>query len=301
MSDLYTALRVSPRKKRSPPEDDDDVLTPKRLRIAPPTPPATVTRKSAKGKGPFASPPAIPLPPHISRLLSVQTALQHALSHALATCAISPSETGIVRNVLNHLSLAKYGGLKTTFDLDDLRRLCWLWEWDGKKVPTAAKVTAAKNTDDDENPFLDKTPAPAPSPATPRKGKAKALETDDDENPFLDKPVASSSKQSKAKAKKVEAPTEDNPFLEEKAEASAKDWTRGAMGFVLSQTTHHSRTTGTRVPAYGIGIEVEIDIDKDMGGGMAAVARWTAASEDRRKEFRGKLERWIKVRRLSPA
>lgn len=32
MSDLYTALRVSPRKKRTLPEDDDNLLTPKRLR-----------------------------------------------------------------------------------------------------------------------------------------------------------------------------------------------------------------------------------------------------------------------------
>lgn len=34
MSDLYTALRLSPRKKRTLPEDDDNVLTPKRLRHA---------------------------------------------------------------------------------------------------------------------------------------------------------------------------------------------------------------------------------------------------------------------------
>jgi hypothetical protein len=39
-----------------------------------------------------------------------------------------------------------------------------------------------------------------------------------------------------------------------------------------------------------------MDIDKDMGGGMAAVARWTAAAETRRSEFRDKLECWAKVR-----
>ena len=33
MADLYTALRVSPKKKRTlPSSDDEDVLTPKRLR-----------------------------------------------------------------------------------------------------------------------------------------------------------------------------------------------------------------------------------------------------------------------------
>lgn len=36
MSSLYTALRVTPRKKRAPAEDsdDDDLLTPKKMRMA---------------------------------------------------------------------------------------------------------------------------------------------------------------------------------------------------------------------------------------------------------------------------
>jgi len=68
------------------------------------------------------------------------------------------------------------------------------------------------------------------------------------------------------------------------------------MGLVLSPTTHYSKADRKRVPAYGIGIEVEMDIDKDMGGGMAAVARWTAATEKRRSEFHSKVTRWIEVR-----
>ncbi|KAG6881162.1 hypothetical protein C0992_001663, partial [Termitomyces sp. T32_za158] len=59
------------------------------------------------------------------------------------------------------------------------------------------------------------------------------------------------------------------------------------MGLALSPATHHSKRDGKRVPAYGVDIEVEMDADKDMGGGMAAVARWTAASEARRSEFEG--------------
>ena len=194
---------------------------------------------------------AIPLPSHLNRLNNVQTALQHALSHALATCAMSPSDAGIVRNVLTHLSLGTYTGLTTKFDIDDLRRLCWLWEWDGKALP----VNDVKED------------------ASDSKGKGKAefpTVDEDDDNPFLDdKPVSTS--------------------------IPAKDWTRGAMGFIISQTTHYSKLSKSRVPAYGIGIEIEMDIDKDMKGGMAAVARWTAASEDRRKEFRKKLEIWIDV------
>ncbi|KAI0787083.1 hypothetical protein BC629DRAFT_1714829 [Irpex lacteus] len=246
MSDLYTALRVSPRKKRTLPEDDDNLLTPKRLRTELPTPPATVTRKTVKGKGPFAPPTAIPLPSHLDRLSKVHTALQHALSHALATHAMSPSsETGIVRNVLNHLSLNTYTGLTTKFDIDDLRRLCWIWEWDGKTLPSS-------------DPKFD-----ASDFKVNAKSQTKVKADDEDRNPFLD----------------------DKP-----------DWTRGSMGFIVTQTTHYSKSSKSRVPAYGIGVEVEMDIDKDITSGIAAVARWTAASEDRKKEFHKKLQTWVDVR-----
>lgn len=177
---------------------------------------------------------ATPLPANLSRLLSIQTTLQQALSHALASCALSPSsDTGIVRDVLTHISLTNYSGLSTTFDLDDLRQLCWLWEWDGKKIPALKEV----GDEDEDNPFLDAPETPAPS----------------------------------------------------------KGWSRGGMGFVVTSTTHFTRSIGTRIPAYGIGIEVEIDIDKDMGGGMAAVARWTADGESKKSQFRSKLEKWLKV------
>lgn len=182
---------------------------------------------------------AISLPVHLSRLYTIQTALQHALSHALATCAVSPSsDTGIVRNVLNHYSLTTYAGLTTKFDVDDLSRLCWLWEWDGTTMP---EVKGKSNVDDDDNPFLEAQPASIP-----------------------------------------------------------KEWTRGSMGLVLSPSTHYLKTVGKRVPAYGIGVEVEMDIDKGMGGGMAAVARWTADAENRRGEVRRKLERWVEVSLFHP-
>ncbi|KAJ8487805.1 hypothetical protein ONZ45_g14195 [Pleurotus djamor] len=238
MSDIYANLQVSPKKKkRCPPEDDDLTFTPKKLRLAPPTPPATITRKTAQTT-------VSTLPPHLSRLHAIQTRLQHAISHALATCAVSPtSDTGIVRNVLNHISLATYAGLSTQFEVEDLKRLCWVWEWDGKPLKPTAVVKA--NDEEEDNPFLDAEPA--------------------------------------------------NPFLESETPQPPKDWTRGAMGFVISTTTHHSKREGKRVPAYGIGIEVEMDIDKDMGGGMAAVARWTASSEKRRDAFKKKLELWAEL------
>ncbi|KAJ7276252.1 hypothetical protein B0H12DRAFT_1005470 [Mycena haematopus] len=217
MSDLYTNLQVSPKKKRCPPERDDDTTTPKRLR--------TIRRVIPSRKAVESH--TAELPPHLSRLCSIHTGLQHALSHALATCAVSPtSDTGIVRNVLTDRSLSTYSGLSTQFEVDDLRRLCWIWEWDG--ITVSSVVSSAED---------------------------------------------------------------DNPFLEEKP--IQKDWTRGAMGIVLSPATHHSRVDSKRFPAYGIGIEVEMDFDKDMPGGMAAVARWTAAGESRREAFREKLNNWV--------
>lgn len=139
-----------------------------------------------------------------------------------------------MKNVLNHISLTTYTGFTTAFDLDDLKRLCWLWEWDGKSLDAKKPL---RNMDDEDNPF------------------------------FIDTP----------------------------SETPLTDWTRGSMGVILSPATHFSKVDRKRVPAYGIGIEVEMDIDKDMGGGMAAVARWTAGAENRRSEFYQKLELWIEV------
>ncbi|KAF9483964.1 hypothetical protein BDN70DRAFT_873101 [Pholiota conissans] len=228
MADLYTSLQISPKKKRCPPEFDGNTLTPKKLRLIPPTPPPSASRLSTSSSMPS-------LPEGLARLYTIQTALQHALSHALATCAISPTaDSGIARNVLNHISLKTYSGFVASFDLDDLKRLCWLWEWDGKSL----------------------------------EEKKVASVSDDEENPFISTSTAST---------------------------TPADWIRGAMGIILSPATHFSKRDRKRVPAYGIGIEVEMDIDKDMGGGMAAVARWTATTEQRRSEFLKKLERWAEL------
>ena len=140
------------------------------------------------------------------------------------------------------MSLGAYTGFTTGINVEDLKRLCWVWAWDGNALPSGP----GKNAD---------------------KGKAKE---DAEENPFLDdtKPAA---------------------------QVPPKDWTRGAMGIVISQATHHQKSTASRVPVYGIGIEVEMDIDKDMKGGMAAVARWTGEKETRRKAVMAKLRQWVKV------
>lgn len=206
--------------------DDGNCTTPKKLRTAPLTPKSISRLKAQK--------PTPELPSHLTRLLRIQNAIQQALSHALATCAISPStDSGRVLNVLNHISLKTYAGLSTSFELEDLKSLCWLWEWDGETLTKAAKKTEPGLSDED-NPFLEPTP-------------------------------------------------------------STSEWTRGSQGFLLSLGSYYSKAERKRIPAYGVGIEVEIDIDKDMGGGMAAVARWTATGEVRRKDFLRKLERWAEL------
>ena len=91
----------------------------------------------------------------------------------------------------------------------------------------------------------------------------------------------------------MEAEEDHNPFLD--TSSIGMEWLRGAMGFVISPATYYLKPDRKRVPAYGIGIEVEMDIDKDMKGGMAAVARWTAAADKRQSEFRAKLYSWVKV------
>ncbi|KAG6878110.1 hypothetical protein C0993_012114 [Termitomyces sp. T159_Od127] len=159
MSEIYASLEISPRKKRCPPADADaTTFTPKKLRrLAPPTPPPT-TRRAKRA--------VAELPDHLTRLERIHTALQHALSHALATCAVSPtSDTGIVRNVLNHLSLSTYAGFPAQFDVDDLRRLCWVWEWDGKSLPAPA-VRPSPAEDSEENPFLITPSSPGASAYT---------------------------------------------------------------------------------------------------------------------------------------
>ena len=172
------------------------------------------------------------LPAHLDRLLAIQGSLHRALAHSLATCAVAPtSDRGIVPNVLNNYTLTAAAGLSRTCTLDDLKRLCWLWEWDGKAFPSPQVST--------------------------------------EDNPFLD---------------------DDSP-----SKKSSKQWHRGAMGLIITPTTHLVKATNKRVPAYGIGIEVEMDIDKEMVGGMAAVARWTTKGDIRLKEMSIKLHRWAEV------
>ncbi|KAJ3575154.1 hypothetical protein NP233_g1284 [Leucocoprinus birnbaumii] len=224
MSDIYSTLQISPKKRRQP-SPEESASTPKKLRAAPLTPSSISHRKENPGASLTNK-----LPDHLTRLCAIHSSLQRAISHALATCAVSPtSDSGQLRNVVNHISLKTYSGLSSSFDVDDLKRLCWLWEWEGEE----------------------------PVHTSHKKGEEM----------------------------------EDNPFLDE-APPVSEDWTRGAMGFLVTATTHLSKQARQRIPAYGVGIEIEMDIDKGLDSGMAAVARWTSGADTRQKELRRRIERW---------
>ncbi|KAF8529288.1 hypothetical protein BU17DRAFT_73431 [Hysterangium stoloniferum] len=223
-------LNLSPRKKRAQLLDDESVITPKKIRTA-----SLISTSKAITSRTTSSPF---LPEHLARIQTIHASLQHALSVALATSAVSPSvDTGRVPNVLNHLTLCTSMGFTVNCDTNDIRRLCWIWEWDAISLP-GTKATTTQHLVDDE----------------------------------------------------------DNPFVVPDAPAN---WIRGAMGLIISPTTHFARTEGKRLPVYGIGIEVEMGLGEGKGGGMAAVARWTAEGEVRKRQLESKLRAWIKLNATS--
>ncbi|KAH7335548.1 hypothetical protein B0J17DRAFT_670598 [Rhizoctonia solani] len=113
------------------------------------------------------------------RIISTHTALESTLSLSLATSSRAPSAlTGQLPAITNTVALES-AGLRVRCGVEELRRLCWLWEWDGCTLPQSAgedrkeSVRSVGPVEDssEDNPFLDSnTPrksAPAPTPAPP--------------------------------------------------------------------------------------------------------------------------------------
>ncbi|PPQ66757.1 hypothetical protein CVT24_008714 [Panaeolus cyanescens] len=153
MAELYASLNVSPKKKRALADSDDTVFSPKKLRRMTPSSKPSSSSVTRRDQGVSSGSAQNSLPPTLSRLFGIQTSLQYALSHALATCAISPTaDSGIVKNVLNHISVMTYSGFPSSFEIADLKRLCWIWEWDGQ---TLNNDTMNNFEEEEENPFVD--------------------------------------------------------------------------------------------------------------------------------------------------
>ncbi|KIM26323.1 hypothetical protein M408DRAFT_9958 [Serendipita vermifera MAFF 305830] len=295
-------LIFSARKKRKVLDDDDDLaMTPKKARLSHATPAKSATRTSLMpGSAVPASTvkstprtPQAPLSEEFSRLVNIQTALEQALSVSLATAQISPDpDTGLVPNVLNHMSLQERGlGVRAT--VEDLKKLCWIWEWDGTTVP--AHITKQE------------------SMTSTKKGKEKRAKLDDDDSDVEGEQIGEDPEDNPFLAKPIPAATggddEDaNPFLSGKSSTPpAKDWIRRGMGFCISSTMHVTRldksSPNKRVPAYGIGIEVDWsheDVTSGRVGGMTAVARWTGGGETRKKALRKKLDTWQELTAKPP-
>ena len=208
------------------------------------------------------------------------------MSLALATGQIAPDpDNGRVPAVLNHLGIAEHGMGRMRMDVNDLRRLCWVWEWDRDvehETPSSREV----------GPILSqRTTRPRVHSDTSMRSVKTANVGDENDNFSLDKPMHS----------KVGAQI-DNPFDHAPESETPKDWVRGGSGFIITSTMHvrKNAVTGTleRVPAYGIGIEVDWaheDVAGGRVGGMRAVERWAAAGETRNRTFKEKLERWVEV------
>ncbi|CUA77137.1 hypothetical protein RSOLAG22IIIB_06528 [Rhizoctonia solani] len=119
---------------------------------------------------------SVPLPSHLSRMIATHTALESTLSLSLATSSRAPSQiTGHLPAITNTVAIES-AGLRVRCGVEELRRLCWLWEWDGCTLPQSANEdhnVIARSVgplvdSSEDNPFLDsntpRKPVPAPAP-----------------------------------------------------------------------------------------------------------------------------------------
>ncbi|KAG8711222.1 hypothetical protein FRC09_020712 [Ceratobasidium sp. 395] len=117
---------------------------------------------------------SVPLPSHLSRLVTAHTAIESSLSLSLATSSRTPSaETGHLAAITNTVAL-ETAGLRVRLGTDGIRRLCWLWEWNRDALPedkppkTPARAVGPIEDSSEDNPFLEsntpRKPVPAPAP-----------------------------------------------------------------------------------------------------------------------------------------
>ncbi|EJD53993.1 hypothetical protein AURDEDRAFT_148745 [Auricularia subglabra TFB-10046 SS5] len=247
-------LATSPRKKRA--LIDDSVTTPKRQRILTQQPTPATAKQTPSRRA------ASSLPSELGRLKELQNAIQHALSHALATSAVAPDhDTGRVPNVVNHVSLASSAGamaLSYVPSQDDVRRLCWFWEWDAKTLPT---------------------PKAPPKVSSPKPSKSRVI-ADEEENPFLSPKPATAAQQ---------------------AQKDWFRGGMGFI-VTATAHYNRAESRRVPAYGIGIEVDVAGEIDSGLGlgsgaggGGMASVARWTAGGKARTALLQEKLDKWTQL------
>lgn len=112
-----------------------------------------------------------PLPSNLAKLVSVHTAIETSLSLSLATSSRAPSQqTGHLPAITNTVALES-AGLRVRCGVEEIKRLCWLWEWDGTTVPEPeegdkASVRSLGPIEDssEDNPFLESNTPRKPAP-----------------------------------------------------------------------------------------------------------------------------------------
>lgn len=112
-----------------------------------------------------------PLPSHLARLAAAHTAIETSLSLSLATSSRAPSQqTGHLPAITNTVAL-ETAGLRVRCGVEEIKRLCWLWEWDGKTAPESDEgdkpnVRSVGPIEDssEDNPFLESNTPRKPAP-----------------------------------------------------------------------------------------------------------------------------------------
>lgn len=261
------------------------------VRTVPPTP-ATPIRSyvnsinATPSRSRLTAAPSTPstksdLPKHLARLLNIYYSLEQSMIATLHR--LTPdSDNGRFPAVLNHLGIAECGMGSMQMDADDLRRLCWIWEWD----PDAEHEMSIQK--EGLVPFPHTTRTGVHSDTTMRLVNSAEEEGDEDGYFFLHKHA-----HFKGKAQG------DNYGSESE---TSEDWIRRGSGFIITPTLHVRKNAATGTfksePAYGIGFEVDCaheDVTGGRVGGTSALERWAAARETRIGTFKAKLETWVKV------
>ncbi|KAG8763006.1 hypothetical protein FRC11_006476 [Ceratobasidium sp. 423] len=171
-------MAIAKSEKRRKIVSSPSAVTPKRVGLASPLANRGLVLSPAGSPTSPITPRAksVPLPSHLSRIIATHTAIESTLSLSLATSSRAPSQlTGQLPAITNTVALES-AGLRVRCGVEELRRLCWLWEWDGCTLPrsddgdrkrTVRSVGPVEDSSED-NPFLDsdtpRKPAPAPTP-----------------------------------------------------------------------------------------------------------------------------------------
>ncbi|KAJ1306549.1 hypothetical protein OPQ81_007550 [Rhizoctonia solani] len=173
-------MAIAKSEKRRKIASSPSALTPKRrgVDVASPSANRGLAFSPAGSPGSPITPRAksVPLPSHLSRLIATHTAVESTLSLSLATSSRAPSQvTGQLPAITNTVALES-AGLRVRCGVEELRRLCWLWEWDGCTLPqsvdgdhkaTPRSVGPLEDSSED-NPFLDSNTPRKPAPVLAR-------------------------------------------------------------------------------------------------------------------------------------